>query len=96
MRTMGMTNDCNGCRYWSEMLAFCEGGGAVQAMCLCKDSKNYNKYTIGRSFCPEWKSGYLGAIDDPSEPGDETWRLYEQEDKALAGAEETEKEEGGK
>lgn len=85
MRTMGATRNCEGCRFWSEMLAMAEGGGPVQAMCLCHSGPKRGKYMTGRNSCPEWKSGHLGAVDDPCEPGDETWRLYAQEDAAGEG-----------
>ena len=80
MKTMGATENCEGCRYWSEMLAFCDGAGPVQAMCLCDAGPKRGKYTIGRESCQKWESGHLGAVDDPCEPGREAWRRYAQED----------------
>jgi hypothetical protein len=80
---MGATRNCEGCRYWSERLAFADGG-PVLAMCLCKTGPKRGAYTTGRATCQEWKSGHLGAVDDPCEPGDETWRMYDKED-ATAG-----------
>ncbi len=71
---------CDTCRFWSERLAFCEGGGPVKAMCLCTGGPKDNEYTAGDNFCGGWKSGHYGAIDSPAEEGDEVWRLYKQED----------------
>jgi len=69
-RTYGETRNCAGCRYWSEMLAMCEGGGPVKAVCLMRDSKMFGKYTHPRQTCNAWASGHLGAIDEPGEPPD--------------------------
>jgi hypothetical protein len=38
-------DNCNGCKYWSEMIAHSIDGGPVQAMCFNKLSKNHNTYT---------------------------------------------------
>ena len=37
MRSYGETDNCNGCRFWSEMIAQSIGGGPVQALCLSQD-----------------------------------------------------------
>ena len=63
-RSYGETNDCKGCRYWSEMIAKSDGGGPVQAMCLNSKSENSSKYTCGWNKCAAWESGEYGAIDE--------------------------------
>lgn len=77
---MGATRNCAGCRYWSEMLAQAIDGRPVEAVCLTPAGKLKGKYTSARTTCDSWKSGHFGAVDEPSAPGDETWRLYEEED----------------
>lgn len=80
-RNGGKTHNCETCRFWSEMIAMSLGGGPVQAMCLSPEGPNRSRYTIGSKSCDGWKSGHYGAVDEPSEPGDEVWRLYEEEEK---------------
>lgn len=63
-RTYGKTNNCKGCRYWSEMLAMSEGC-AVKAMCLSSRSPQGGKYTYWSQSCNDWADGYLGAVDEP-------------------------------
>ena len=75
-RTYGETRNCAGCRFWSEMVAKCEGGGSVQALCLA-DGPLSGKYTIGRQTCTVWASGHYGAVDSP---GEDVCDLYESED----------------
>lgn len=85
-RTFGQTRDCSGCRYWSEMIARAGGGtdnprGDVEALCLVPSEAKYathaGKYTVSSFVCPAWKSGHLGAIDDPP---DGNWEAYADED----------------
>lgn len=64
-RTYGTTRNCKGCKYWSEMIAKCEGGGQVEAMCLAEQSPNRSKYTIASTTCEAFAPGYDGAIDQP-------------------------------
>lgn len=63
-RTYGETENCKGCRFWSEMLAMSHGG-PVQAMCLSPVSEKRHKYHPGTGYCTSWASGYDGAVDDP-------------------------------
>jgi len=65
-RTWGQTQNCKGCRFWSEMLAKSDGG-PVFAMCLNSKSSEYQNYKAGFGRCDEWKSGHLGAVDSPGE-----------------------------
>lgn len=65
-----MSRSCEGCRYWSEMVAESIGGGPVKAMCLLPG-------TSARAFearmtwrgCESYEAGV--AIDDPTRPRDE-------------------------
>lgn len=83
-RTYGETRDCNGCRFWSEMIARALGRG-VEAMCLAGEGTPYGgKYTIGRQTCDAWKSGHHGAVDDPPNYGEEVRALYAEEEKEAA------------
>lgn len=66
-RTYGETRNCKGCRYWSEMLAQCVGGGPVQAVCLCPTSPARGQYMSPSRTCAEWASGHLGAVDEPGQ-----------------------------
>jgi hypothetical protein len=65
-RTYGETQNCAGCRYWSEMIARCNGG-PVEAMCINYVSPNNMKYTTARTTCGFWASGHLGAVDEPGQ-----------------------------
>lgn len=61
-------NYCNQCRYWSEMLAMCDGGLPLSAMCLSITSAKKGKYTYEHSMaCPAFAGGReeVGAIDSP-------------------------------
>ncbi len=71
-RTQGQTKDCKGCRFWSEMLAKADRTtcGEVHAMCLNNESPKAMKYTGNYFRCDNWKSGHLGAIDEPGMPAD--------------------------
>jgi len=64
------------------MLAQCRGGGSVEAMCLVDDGAFSGKYVTARQRCDKWKSGHLGAVDDPPNYGEETRALYAEEDAA--------------
>ena len=77
-RTLGETTNCKGCRYWSEMIAKCDGGGPVKAYCLAAigSTPMARKYTTGSQTCEAWASGEDGAID---EPGSDPSRYDEQE-----------------
>lgn len=82
-RTFGETQNCAGCRFWSEMVAMCSGGGPMQALCLSEDGPRSGKYTTARATCPMWKSGHLGAVDDPPDYGEATRAAYDAEEKAF-------------
>lgn len=78
-RTFGETKDCAGCRFWSEMIAMANDDRGLQAMCLSSDGPLARKYTVGVQTCTEWKSGHLGAIDQPPDYGEETREQYDME-----------------
>lgn len=78
-RTYGETKNCKGCRFWSEMIAQVQGNG-VTAMCLADEGGNKGRYTAGLMTCGSWKSGHLGAIDDPPNYGEETRAAYAEEE----------------
>jgi hypothetical protein len=80
MRTSGETKNCGGCRFWSEMIAQSIGGSAVEAMCLADGGPVQGKYMVANQKCAAWKSGHLGAIDDPPNYGEETRAAYEAEE----------------
>jgi len=63
-RSWGETQNCHGCRYWSEMIAHSEGS-VMKAMCLGPGSTNYAKYTAKHQTCDKWQEGSLGAVDSP-------------------------------
>lgn len=83
-RTHGETRDCAGCRFWSEMVAQSIGGGPVEALCLTEGGPRSGKYTTARVTCAHWKSGHLGAVDDPPNYGEDTRAAYEAEEKEAA------------
>lgn len=64
-RSYGETKNCKGCRYWSEMIARAGGGFPLSAMCLAADGPNSGQYSTANQTCEKWKSGELGAIDEP-------------------------------
>jgi hypothetical protein len=78
-RTFGKTTDCAGCRFWSEMMGRAYGGGPVEALCL-GSGKYASKYTTERTTCDAWKSGHLGAVDDPLDYGETTRAAYAREE----------------
>jgi hypothetical protein len=79
-RTYGETQDCAGCRYWSEMMAHCSGGGPIKAMCIHPAELKQGKcvFTVGKDTCANWTSGEYGAVDQPG--GDPYEELAEEED----------------
>ena len=55
-------NNCDGCQYWSEMVAQSLGGGPMRALCLNPNSPLYN--TMANTGCSEYAPGR--PIDDPA------------------------------
>lgn len=60
---------CEGCRFWSEMIAKSDPStsGQVAALCLNAKSPEHGQYKVARSGCNHWASGHLGAVDMPGE-----------------------------
>lgn len=56
------TNDCDGCKYWSECCAQLIGCGLMEALCLCADSPRYQHMV--NAGCGQYQQGR--SIDDPS------------------------------
>ena len=56
---------CEGCFYWSEMIAHA-WGGPLEAMCLKEDCEHHLKYT--KNGCGDYTviCDDLGAIDSPA------------------------------
>ena len=79
-RTYGETRNCAGCRFWSEMVARCRDGGPMEAMCLVDGGLFSTEYVMASQQCDKWKSGHLGAVDDPPNYGEETRAAYAEED----------------
>lgn len=79
-RTYGDTENCAGCRYWSEMIAQALGGRPLEAMCLSSDGPLKGKYVTARQTCSAWASGHYGAVDDPPDYGEEVRRMYAEDD----------------
>lgn len=59
-------NTCGNCRFWSELIAKGSADGGTEAVCL-SDGPYANGYTRESQSCSAWKSGQLGAVDDPHE-----------------------------
>ena len=70
-----MSNTCETCRFWSELIASAIPGKGIEAMCLSKDGPNKNLMTKESDHCQSWADSSYGAIDDPSG----RWRLYDDE-----------------
>lgn len=54
--------NCQGCKWWSEMIAESIGCGPIKAMCLNPDSPKFNRMV--NTDCDEFCDGT--PIDDPS------------------------------
>jgi len=65
---------CEGCRYWSEMIARAGGGtdnprGDTEALCL-GDGPHAKKYTTAEQTCPAFARNTHGAVDEPPDYGE--------------------------
>jgi len=54
--------DCDGCKWWSELCAKQIGIGPMEALCLNPESPNYQRFTF--DGCPKYEDGR--SVDDPS------------------------------
>ena len=61
MQTVGC-GTCDGCKYWSELVAMGNGAGELDALCLNPESHRYNRMVCGG--CDKYEAGR--SIDDPS------------------------------
>jgi len=87
-RTYGETENCAGCRYWSEMVAQSIGCCPIEALCLAdaEEGRYAGSYTTAHMTCGAWKSGHHGAVDEPPDYGEEVRAMYEKEEaKTLDG-----------
>lgn len=55
---------CDGCRYWSEMIAQSNSSG-IQAYCLNQHSIHKHEFTTRNQSCDQWQDGSWGAVDSP-------------------------------
>jgi hypothetical protein len=72
--------NCNGCRFWSEMIAFVDQG-VLKALCLSATSPERHKNTGEHHTCGAWKSNHLGAVDQPPDYGATVQAAYDAEEK---------------
>ena len=61
MQTMGL-GTCDGCKFWSELIAQWKGSGPTESMCLNPESHRYQAMVAGG--CDKHTPGR--AVDDPS------------------------------
>ena len=54
---------CESCKFWSELVADCDGDGPIEAMCLCEGGPNYGAMTTEHDVCLCHTKGM--AIDMP-------------------------------
>lgn len=80
-RTHGLTRNCAGCRFWSEMIAMSgpETGGKVVALCLADKGPCHGGYTLGTKTCASWAHNLYGAVDSPPDYGVTVRAMYETE-----------------
>lgn len=76
-------NNCEGCRYWSDMIARAGGGttnptGQIEAMCLAVGPFS-GKYTTPRQTCSEFARDTAGKIDGMPDYGEEARAEYERQ-----------------
>ena len=56
---------CEGCKFWSEMVASAEGGGPIRAYCLHESMAGKSYYTrMTCDGCEHYEAGV--AIDHPA------------------------------
>lgn len=74
---------CDGCRYWSEMIARAGGGtdnprGDTEALCLA-DGPFKGKYTTAEMTCSAFARNTSGAVDEPPDYGETARDAYARE-----------------
>jgi hypothetical protein len=75
----GAKENCESCRFWSELVARAIGAGPIEALCLAGDSPNHENYVRGNDHCQAWKLNNHGAVDDPH-CGSKAVLLYAEEE----------------
>ena len=76
--------NCDGCRYWSDMIARAGGGttnprGDIEALCLAAGGPNASKYTTAEMTCSAFARDTAGKTDAPPNFGEESRPAYERE-----------------
>jgi hypothetical protein len=68
--------NCENCRFWSEMCAQALDGGPIEALCLSGDSPKRQQYTRANYHCPSWKINSHGSVDEPPDCGETARAAY--------------------
>lgn len=80
----GGERNCDGCRFWSDMIARAGGGttnprGDTEALCLAKGGPNFGRYTTQDMVCTAFARDTAGKVDSPPNYGEEARMAYEAE-----------------
>lgn len=78
----GKNQRCVGCRFWSQMCAQSLDGGPMEALCLASKvaGPKAGRFVRANDTCTAWKSGHLGAVDDPPDYGGTVRAAYAAEE----------------
>ena len=79
--------NCDGCRYWSDMIARAGGGttnprGDTEALCLAKSGHYAGRYTTAEMACDAFARDTAGKVDGPPNYGEEACEVYAAEARA--------------
>lgn len=74
--------NCDGCRYWSDMIARAGGGttnsfGDTEALCLAAAGPHSGKYTTESWTCTAFARDTAGKTDSPPSYGEAARAFYE-------------------
>lgn len=72
----GTKAECRTCRFWSDMIAQVNSGGAVIAACIAVNGKYQAKLMPADGYCDGFKADYHGKMDAPPDDGETARRLY--------------------
>jgi hypothetical protein len=75
-----MAEQCENCRYWSQMLAQALDGGPIEAWCLSEDGPKRGRYVRANDHCPSWKTNIHGSVDEGHDYGERVRALYAAEE----------------
>jgi hypothetical protein len=75
-----MKNECETCRFWSQMIAQSIGCGPIEALCLAPGGPMHGKFMRASDRCPWWKENTHGAYDEPPDYGERARAAYEAEE----------------